>query len=64
MLFLDPTETAITRSDTLKDKATKRNWKVIGKHSRYPENWIIRSGSTSRIIFPIDYKDYNIILTN
>lgn len=63
-MFLDPTETAITKSDKLKDKATGRNWKVTGKHPAHGENWVIRCGPTSRIIFPIDYKDYHIVLAN
>lgn len=65
MLLLDPTETAITRADTLKDKGKNpRHWKVVGKHPAHKENWIIRSGPTSRIIFPLDYKDYHIVLAN
>lgn len=64
MLLLDPLETPITNSDLLRDKATKRNWKVKGAHRRYPNSWIIVSGHTSRIVFPIDQKDYNIVLKN
>ena len=65
MLFLDPTETAITIGDNLRDKsATQRNWKVKGRHKSYPNSWIIFSGRTERIIFPIDQKDYSIALTN
>jgi hypothetical protein len=64
MLLLDPLETAITSGDTLKDKTTRRNWKVKSNHPRYPGSWIIRCGPITRIIFPIDHKDYNIALAN
>ena len=64
MLLLDPLETAITVGDNLKDKTTRRSWKVKGNHPRYPNSWIIFSGRTERIIFPIDQKDYSIALTN
>jgi len=64
MLLLDPVETPIAVNDNLKDKSTRRNWKVKGKHPHYQGSWIIRCGSISRIIFPIDYKDYNIALAN
>lgn len=64
MLFLDPEETPIALGDNLKDKSTRRNWKVKGKHPKYVDSWIIRCGSISRIIFPIDYKDYRIALAN
>jgi len=64
MLLLDPLETAITVGDNLKDKITRRSWKVKGNHPRYPGSWIIRCGAITRIIFPIDYKDYQISLAN
>jgi hypothetical protein len=64
MLLLDPLETSIANNDTLKDKTTHRNWKVKGNHKDHPGSWIIKCGSISRIIFPIDQKDYNIVLAN
>lgn len=63
-MLLEISSSDVKKGDCLQDNSTNRKWRVIKRHKEQKKGWILKSGPTTRIMFPIDIADYSLLLDN